>query len=1244
MEYYDYRVVVGIDFGTTHSGFAYAHKRIKTIIVHSEWQEYYGLYKIPTILLYDDKYEKVQSWGFNALKESIDNNKKPIELFKLYLSRMKNKPFLPNGFDYKKAIIDYLHEMGEIIKHVIINDWIDFYNQVLIVLTVPVEFDHTSIAIMRECAFKAGLLKDQYSRNLRFITEPEAAAIHCMKFLNENLSVGETFMVVDCGDNTIDSTTILFLEDEELNIMTERSRNDCGDNFIDQEFLKFLELKVGSTTINLVKENHYDQLQYMLKEFYRKVKMDFTGIQSEFHPIDLELDELCPALIQYCDEKYLDNMRKVEWNIKLKFEDIKSMFDPIIEKILKLIDRSNNNNCNLLLLIGILSESKYLKLRINQEFNNKIPIIYVPPNPITSIMEGAVQYGLKWIYDPERNSDGGALVSAAPYINNMRFQLTQSYDTIKNLEEEKKKFQDEFHESNNNLNEYKILYDNLMQKYDELVNKYEEKEQRLNNIQIKSSDTIKKLEEEKNKFQEEIQKSNNDLNEYKTLLNNLKKKYDDLVNENEKYKERKQDINEMQFQFSDTIMKLEEEKKIFQEEIQESNNNLNEYKTLHDNLKKKYDDLVNENEEYKEKEQRLNNIQIQFTDTIKKLEEEKKIFQEEIQESNNNLNEYKTLHDDLKKKYDDLVNENEEYKEKEQRLNNIQIQFTDTIKKLEEEKKIFQEEIQESNNNLNKYITLHDNLKKKYDDLVNEYKEKEQRLNDVQIQSSDTVKKLEKKFHDDIQESNNNLNEYKTLYDDLEKKYDDLVNENEEYKERKQDLNEMQIQSFDTIKKLEEEKKIFQEEIQESNNNYDNLKKKYDDLVNEYKEQGQHLNDIQTQSSDTIKKLEKKHQDDIHEYDNNHKSLYDNLQEKYIELTNKNNEESNQHEKLKNEMHQINNINQQYVEKIDQLRQSLELKENQIQDLEKEKEELDAKNSNLYYQLENLIQQNELLKNEKNELLLDDDNQNHISDLNNDISDLNNDISDLNNNLKKYITDLKQNVIINMEQVKKLLLLYKCPTKITNQKDDRLLIQAVLQRHIIETIFSYATKYFQTTTGKYYHLESDIINKTSALYISLTNISKQRTGNKEVTLLASTKLRQQIYSILNNHAFSDIIGDTIHEHPFIDYHKKQLNNIMNELRIIKDDQEKIASENLAATIIREFVKIFWFRLKVQEPVVQYAWVPCNAKVNKSFMEGINFSDNENLYVDLCYFPLTGKDLASSNRTIYTPAKVFTRKE
>lgn len=100
----------------------------------------------------------------------------------------------------------------------------------------------------------------------------------------------ETFMVVDCEGDTVNSTTIQLLEGERLNIMTERNRNDCGDNFIDQEFLKFLERKIGSSTIKLIKVNQYNQFQNMLKEFYRKVKMEFTGIQSEFHPIDLELD------------------------------------------------------------------------------------------------------------------------------------------------------------------------------------------------------------------------------------------------------------------------------------------------------------------------------------------------------------------------------------------------------------------------------------------------------------------------------------------------------------------------------------------------------------------------------------------------------------------------------------------------------------------------------------------------------------------------------------------------------------------------------------------------------------------------------------------------------------------------------------------------------------------------------------------------------------------------------------------
>jgi hypothetical protein len=231
-----------------------------------------------------------------------------------------------------------------------------------------------------------------------------------------------------------------------------------------------------------------------------------------------------------------------------------------------------------------------------------------------------------------------------------------------------------------------------------------------------------------------------------------------------------------------------------------------------------------------------------------------------------------------------------------------------------------------------------------------------------------------------------------------------------------------------------------------------------------------------------------------------------------------------------------------------------------------------------------------------------------------------------------------------MEEVKKLLILYKCSTKITSQKDDRLLIQAVLHRHVIETIFSYASHYFEQT-GKH---EADIVKNETLLSEILAHTSKYRAGDDEITRIGPTKLRQQIYSILSNRGFANVIDNKgEHEHPFISSRKEELNKIMNQLRTIKDNGKKINSENLAATIIREVVKLFWFRLKVQEPVAEYFWIPNNTKVDQTIMKA-NQPENEDddaevdTYVDLCYFPQIGKDLDTKDPKTYTLANVITR--
>lgn len=77
---------------------------------------------------------------------------------------------------------------------------------------------------------------------------------------------------------------------EKIGEITERKGDYCGGIYIEEEFLKFLGEKVGSSAINLVKDKHYSQLQYMLQEFCRRVKFPFNGERDDFKPFDLDLD------------------------------------------------------------------------------------------------------------------------------------------------------------------------------------------------------------------------------------------------------------------------------------------------------------------------------------------------------------------------------------------------------------------------------------------------------------------------------------------------------------------------------------------------------------------------------------------------------------------------------------------------------------------------------------------------------------------------------------------------------------------------------------------------------------------------------------------------------------------------------------------------------------------------------------------------------------------------------------------
>ncbi|KAF0553896.1 actin-like ATPase domain-containing protein [Gigaspora margarita] len=423
----DIRVVVSIDFGTTSSGYAYAHiydneGRDDTNFDYNTCEKWL---KTNTALLYDKEFNDVLEWGEEALKGVIDSTSRPVELFKLGLSKLelglnkleigsskliKNlKLNLPTQLHpveeqrYKRAITDYLKKMGELIEEGISEHWPGItLKNVRWILTIPVVYSYRSKQIMRECAFKANLTSEIESDKLQFITEPEAAAIYCMTknslkkfFLGKDES---NFLIIDCGGGTVDLTMRKLLSNCEvaLSEVTECTGDFCGSVFIDQEFLKFLGEIVGHDAIELLCEKNYGQMQYLIRVFCQEVKTKYTG--EENFSYEFDLGRVCQALKNHVTGEINLFLDKKDWIIKICGNDVKKMFDPVIERITQLVRlqlQNCRNTCSAIFMVGGFGASRYLQERIKKEFKNDVKYILTPPKPVAAVVSGAIVYGLR---------------------------------------------------------------------------------------------------------------------------------------------------------------------------------------------------------------------------------------------------------------------------------------------------------------------------------------------------------------------------------------------------------------------------------------------------------------------------------------------------------------------------------------------------------------------------------------------------------------------------------------------------------------------------------------------------------------------------------------------------------------------------------------------------------------------------------------------------------------------------------
>ncbi|GBC08045.1 hypothetical protein RclHR1_07890012 [Rhizophagus clarus] len=253
------------------------------------------------------------------------------------------------------------------------------------------------------------------------------------------------------------------------------------------------------------------------------------------------------------------------------------------------------------------------------------------------------------------------------------------------------------------------------------------------------------------------------------------------------------------------------------------------------------------------------------------------------------------------------------------------------------------------------------------------------------------------------------------------------------------------------------------------------------------------------------------------------------------------------------------------------------------------------------------------------------------------------DILRLQDALEIYVTNLRPKIEVNSKNVNNLLSKYKSKTRLSSKSPDIPLTKAVLQRHVLETIFSYISLYADNTNfGEPNSLEAMIANKSEELIQLTQKFGKTREGNDSITPAVPIKIRQQIYSALGNRGFSNIITNEQEtcEHFFINNFKIKLNEEMEQYRKILDPTKKKEIEEKAVNIILDVVRIFFFRIQTQEPIGQIRWFRNKDKIDTSLMIGMWNDDDEidDFEVDICKFPLVGIELDDKRKCkIYTQA-------
>ncbi|KAL6868456.1 hypothetical protein J3F83DRAFT_714726 [Trichoderma novae-zelandiae] len=405
-------VVIGMDFGTTFSGVAWARStRPEQVDIITSWKSLFNFNsdkeKVSTTISYTEQ-DQAPLWGYAApIGEST------LKWFKLCLldgedipQYLRDSTHLQSakssleklGTHAVDAISDYLRELWKYSLSSIERaegTCMMELSALRVIVTLPAIWPAYAQFRMKEAVEKAGILvpRGVFDTTLEFISEPEAAALASLKDMSDraDMEVGDHFVVCDAGGGTVDVITYTVVNQNPMKI-EESVKGDgklCGATFVDERFRTLLKRKIAWATWQRLGDDGIARL--MNNEWENGIKPQFCNDGRNW-TLQIPSTSRKRDHDQYsCPEVEVSN------------EEVVEVFSPIMTQVVELVTaqiqevrKRYMKQPKFVILVGGFGRCRHLHSCLEDGLKGQVEILQSSgARPWTAVCRGAAIRGLE---------------------------------------------------------------------------------------------------------------------------------------------------------------------------------------------------------------------------------------------------------------------------------------------------------------------------------------------------------------------------------------------------------------------------------------------------------------------------------------------------------------------------------------------------------------------------------------------------------------------------------------------------------------------------------------------------------------------------------------------------------------------------------------------------------------------------------------------------------------------------------